>query len=119
LSDGYRKVGSTLGTRTDQYLDHINRYNLSRSLAIDANEMERNWIRNFTNYISRKAWRSRLNYGLKATMATIFLYSLCKSRENYNLLSLKKRHLSWGETYSVYRSTMTSFLFASATFILI
>ena len=77
--------------RTSAYLEHVNRYNLSKSLVLNATEYERNWIRNFTNFLVKKAWRHKVNYGLKFGLATMFLYNLCLANESLSLYMLRRR----------------------------
>ena len=67
--------GTYLGTKIHNYVDHINKYNLSKELISEAQIMERAWVRKFSNFLMGKFWRYRYNYLLKG----IVLFSFCRS----------------------------------------
>ena len=106
-----------MGSRTDQYLYNLQRYQLSRNLVISATEYERNWIRNFTNCIIKKLWRHKANYGLKAVLAASFIYGLSKANEANSLYTLKtgKAECNW----NFYKGTVFSFGLLAGSVILI
>ncbi len=79
-----------LGSRSEQYLQTLQRYQISRNFAISASEYERNWIRNFTNCVMKKVWRNKSNYALKGVLAGIFLYNFSKAEEANKLNNLRR-----------------------------
>lgn len=87
-------------------------------MANQLTKAEGNVTRNLTDVIIKKVLRHRSNYALKATLTGIFLFSLCKSTENYNILKLKRRS-NFNDMLQAYSSTFTSFGFMSAALILI
>jgi hypothetical protein len=116
----YRNVGSTLGIRTAAYLDHVNRYHQSKNLILNATEYERNWIRNFTNFVLKKTWRHKVNYGLKIGLATMFLYNLCLAKENLSIYMLRRPvSPKVGEMVRIYYNSGITFAMAFLAFVYI
>jgi hypothetical protein len=111
------RVGTLLGARSDKYLNHLQRYQLSKNLILSAHDHERNFIRNFTNCVMKKAWRNKANYGLKAVLGAIFFLNLCKANEANKLNSLKTGKA--GCDVDLYKSSMFSFALLAGSFILI
>lgn len=111
------RVGSLIGARSEQYLNQLNRYQISKGLALTASEYERNWIRNFTNCVLKKIWKSKANYGLKATLGAIFLINLSKANEANKLNSLRQGKK--GCDCQLYKSTIFSFGLFAGSLILI
>lgn len=111
------RVGTLFGSRSEQYLQTLQRYQLSKSLAFTATQYERNWIRNFTNCVMKKVWRHKFNYALKAALTGMFLLSWCKAKEANNLSNLRTG--KQGCDRDLYKSAMFSFALAAGSFILI
>ena len=84
------KVGTLMGVRAEEYLSHINRYNMSKNLILSASEKERNIVRSMTNSLMKKVWKHKVNWGLKSVLTIMFLYNLCKANESNNLNNLRK-----------------------------
>lgn len=84
-----RSDGTILGTKLNNYLNHVNRYNQSKELVSEAQLLERGWVRNFTNFVSSKLWRYRYNYLFKG-IVVIGLYSSVKSLNYYGIYLINK-----------------------------
>lgn len=83
-------------------------------------ERERNWIRNFSDYVIRKSWKNKGNYFLKGALAGIFAYSLIRANENKDLLKFRKEgKLSKCDLFKIYYNTGVAFSLAFAGFVLI
>lgn len=90
---------------------------MSKSLVMNATEYERNWIRNFTNFLVRKTWRHKINYGLKFGLATMFLYNLCVANENANLYLLRRSNQpKTSDIVKIYYNSGITFALAFFTF---
>jgi hypothetical protein len=111
------KVGSLLGVRSNEYLTHINRFNLTKDLILSASEKERNMVRRCTDALLKRTWKHKANWGLKAGLTFMSLYSLCKANESNNLNNLRKG--KDGCELQFYRSSIISFGLLGASMILI
>ena len=90
---------------------------MTKNLIHSASEKERNMVRRCTNALLKRTWKHKANWGLKLTLATMFLYNLCKANESNNLNNLRKG--KEGCELQFYRSSMISFGLLGATMILI
>jgi hypothetical protein len=86
---------------------------------LNASEYERNWIRNFTDFVLKKTWRHKVNWGLKLGMATMFLYNLCLANENASLYFLRRPKLQFSDVAKIYYNTGITFALAFLTFVYI
>jgi hypothetical protein len=106
-----------MGVRSQEYLSHINRYNLTKNLILSASEKERNMVRSCTNALLKRTWKHKANWGLKAALAAMFAYNLCKANESNNLNNLRKG--VEGCDIQFYRSAMISLGLFGTSMILI
>jgi hypothetical protein len=112
-------TGSTLGIRTPAYLDHLRRFEESKTLISNAATFQRNRIRNFTDCLVRLAWRHRYNYAFKAVLLTSFFYNLNKAVENKKLYYLRHANPRSSDVSKFYYSTFVSLAFVLGAFTLI
>jgi hypothetical protein len=119
VNESQRVVGSTLGLRTNSYLDNVRRFQASQELVSEATQYQRNFIRSFTNCAFRMVSRNKTNYLLKTGLVSMFLYNLCRANENANLYRLRKAHPSNLEVAKFYYNTVVSFVFAFGAFAII
>lgn len=117
VNEPMAKIGSALGVRTNSYLDHVKRFEMSKQLVSNAAIYEKNLIRGFTDLVVRKIWRNKMNYMLKGGLGLMFLYSLSKANENKNLFVLRKHSpAKLSEISEFYFNPSVAFIFAFLTF---
>lgn len=76
INKSSRLDGTLLGTNINNYLNHVQRFNLSKDLISQAQQLERSWIRNFSDFLSHKIWRYRYNYLFKGVVVFGFYTSV-------------------------------------------
>lgn len=93
---------------------------MSKILVLNATEYERNWIRNFTNFVVNKAWRHKANYSVKLGLATMFMYNLCLANENLSLYMLRRPVApKRADFFSIYYNSSITFAMAFLAFVYI
>ena len=119
VNNGPKASGSALGVRTASYLDHVTRFEQSKSLISSAAQYQRNKIRLFTDCLIRQVWRHRFNYGFKAALVASFLYNLNKANENRDLYLLRHANPKTSDLTEFYYSSAISLGFVLGAFALI
>jgi hypothetical protein len=96
----------------------LERYEASKLFKLAASEKERNFIRNVTNNLLNKAFRYRMNWGVKAGLGAMFLYNLSKANETKDCLIIRRK-ITCSEMVGLYYNAMTTGLLFGLVFVAI